>query len=626
MIRDFLFDVRTKYFVLDEEPGHFDNHPYGEGDPKIYAIARADEEDIPAQWSPWTPDGTRSRVSKLDPARFNDFFKPENRIASGLLSNVYAVKPTVKPAFVAGSDEDFETERQKYDTKQNTVRTTGTGYTFATIQANINAGASGDVAAIYGNGGTPLVTGSYNENITDNALDGIQLIGMLESADGIMPAIRIHANAGDVVAIGGNDAWHIENFEIDGESGAAEGIQCGAYTSSVYRCVVHDCTGTGITVVNRRCNVMNCIVYDCGTGFNTGSSLFGRTEHCTAVDNTGNGFEGSGAGDGKFRACLASNNGTDYANASASECAWNVSSDLTAPGAGSRTNFNNANFANYAGDDFRLAAAGENGANIDGWPLSREDYLGNLRERDTLIFYAGAHDPFTPAVGATPTCLGIVDAQPAAQGSIWIRFYEMCVAEGTEPYRYDVHVKRFDNGPLTAAEIDAGTYYARSFYADELNGCGGDGSPAGGSGGLPGILQALIAFEAPNDITASVIPNDENMHLFTNRQYWIAIRAVAIDATDTIFEDDNEEVALSYSSGHQGELWTQIIGWPCLEMCAGNPIQNVQITGAPALTIGSLPDVTIGEWPLLNVELPPIDAILRAGDEAGIVSSGPQGG
>ena len=53
------------------------------------------------------------------------------------------------------------------------------------------------------------------------------------------------------------------------------------------------------------------------------------------------------------------------------------------------------------------------------------------------------------------TCLGIIDAVPAAQGSIWIRFYEMCPDAGTVPYRYDVHVKRADGGILTPAEINA---------------------------------------------------------------------------------------------------------------------------------------------------------------------------
>lgn len=225
------------------------------------------------------------------------------------------------------------------------------------------------------------------------------------------------------------------------------------------------------------------------------------------------------------------------------------------------------------------------------------------------------------------SCLGIIDARPAAQGSLWIRFYEMCLSGRLLPYRYDVHVKRFDNGVLTPAEINAQTYFARSFFAEPMTGCSGLGSPAG-SPGVPGVLQALIAFEAPQDITRSVVPNDENMHLFTSRQYWVAIRAVAIDPyTQVVYEDDNIELTLSYSSGHQGELWHRILDCVAIEGCpdAGLPV-SMQVAGA--LDIDHLPDLVIAE---INDEIsavvPPIDAFLRAGDDAGIVGlPGLQGG
>lgn len=221
---------------------------------------------------------------------------------------------------------------------------------------------------------------------------------------------------------------------------------------------------------------------------------------------------------------------------------------------------------------------------------------------------------------ATPTCLGIIDACPAAQGSIWIRFWEMCLADGDAPYRYDVHVKRADGGILTEAEINAQTYYARSFHADELYGCG-SGSPGGGSpGGGPGILQALIAFESPGDITAPVIPNDENMHLMTNRQYYIAVRAVAIDAGNVIYEDDNDAVAVSYSSGHQGELWTQILNCVEIEGCGGGAVPvsgtiNSNIVNDVLNILGSL-DVT-GMPENMQVTFPPVDMVPRGGDKVG---------
>jgi len=147
----------------------------------------------------------------------------------------------------------------------------------------------------------------------------------------------------------------------------------------------------------------------------------------------------------------------------------------------------------------------------------------------------------------------------------------------------------------------------------------------GGSGGIPGILQALINFEAPNDITLSVVPNDENMHLFTARQYWVCVRAVAIDGDDVVYEDTNTVVALSYSPGHQGELWTNIINCVAVEPCVGAAAAKVNVIGIPPLTVAALPPLVIGEInDEISAVIPPIDAILRAGDSPGMFGS--QGG
>jgi hypothetical protein len=298
---------------------------------------------------------------------------------------------------------------------------------------------------------------------------------------------------------------------------------------------------------------------------------------------------------------LASDNGTDYNNMYAAGSAWNVSSDLTAPGSGSRTGFTNNNFVNYAGDDFRLNyPQNATGANIDGWPLVDVDYLLNTREKDTLIFYAGAHDPYVPPAGGAPTCLGVIDAAPAAQGCILIRFFEMVCAEATVPYRYDIHVKQLDDGVLTEAEIDNGDYYARSIYQEDVAGYPNEGvSPAL----PPAVCSALIAFEAYNQ-------HGDNVHLFTNRQYYVAVRAVAIDTTDTIYEDDNDEVALSYSSGYQGIQWMHILSWPCLDLCAD---QEISIAGIPPVSVAvtSTPPVEFAEDAEMNMNIldwPQLDA------------------
>jgi len=329
------------------------------------------------------------------------------RVKDSNLPNIYCVTAAMlATAFEPGSDEHFRAEIKLRDTRQNTIRQVGSLYAFAVIQNAINASASGDGVEVYGNGGTPLVSGDYNENLTDNALNGVQLIGMLESADGIMPAIRIHSNAGQVFTVAGNDGWHLENFEVDGESGATYGIQMASFIGSVSRCVVHDCVTVGIDTGNDSVAVSNCVVYDCGIGFDDGTTQYARFVHCTAVDNTV-GFNGPFVNDLSCRACLASDNGTDYVNAVAQVCAWNVSSDLTAPGAGSRTGFTNNNFVNYAGDDFRLIKPqNATGADIDGRPLVSGDYLAARRSRSDAgasVFFAGAHHPITVPTGLAAT-------------------------------------------------------------------------------------------------------------------------------------------------------------------------------------------------------------------------------
>lgn len=206
-------------------------------------------------------------------------------------------------------------------------------------------------------------------------------------------------------------------------------------------------------------------------------------------------------------------------------------------------------------------------------------------------------------VGNPPYCCGAIDAAPAAQGCILVRFCEMDCAAGTVPYRYDFHVKHLSLGPLTCAEINAGTWYARSCYNDEVNFAAG--SPGLGSPGPnPAILQALIAFEAWNQ-------HGDNIHLFTNREYQVAVRAIAIDASDTIYEDDNCEVVVSYSSGYQGIQWEHILSWPCTYFCDG---AEIGIKGPVSATIGALPPVAVSGVENVSVkEMPNLDVGLRSG-------------
>jgi hypothetical protein len=167
-------------------------------------------------------------------------------------------------------------------------------------------------------------------------------------------------------------------------------------SGAVKRVVVHDATANGF---NGSGNVrfINCIAYNNANRGWRGTAAGVICIHCTAVDNTNFGFTANVVGWLSCHGSLASDNGQDYLAAlGGALSAWNTSSDLTAPGSGPQTGFNNADFVNYAGDDFRLSTANMfvTLALFDGNPLSREDFQGMLRDRDDHRFWAGASHPW----------------------------------------------------------------------------------------------------------------------------------------------------------------------------------------------------------------------------------------
>jgi hypothetical protein len=172
-----------------------------------------------------------------------------------------------------------------------------------------------------------------------------------------------------------------------------------------------------------------------------------------------------------------------------------------------------------------------------------------------------------------------VDAAPYAQGLIKVRFYEMVCIEGV-PYRYEFHVKPLLSGPLTQSEINLKTYYTVSMYQAQINPDLYNGSPFG----VPGIAEAAIAIEA-----------GDNLHPFSNQQYQVCVRAIAING-DVIGEDDNIEVVISYSNGYQGTTSVHITALPCIEFC--NPID---------LSINSLPEIKV------SAESKPLEILVPTG-------------
>ena len=578
-----VFDAGTGYHVISKPAGWFDAHPAGEGDSEKFVIIEHKEGELPEQYTDWDDEGNRTYVAKLDL-----FIARTKKPLVRAIDNIIGLRNLV---FTEGDDADFRQLRKTIDTRQNALRHVGTGYAFATIQGAINASASGDGVVVH-----ETVGNAYNENITDNALDGVQLVSAVPNQ-----GIRIWSAAGNIVVINGNDSWLVENFEIDGVGTAQRGLYFVNAGGCVARGVIaHDVTGEAIFMSGTGDPAylgIDCVGYNAQNGIRGGTLDDAKFIHCTACCCVNNGFLGA-ANALNAVACLSFSNGVDYLNNNVAGCAWNVSQDLTAPGPGSRTNFNPANIINI----WQLAFEGENGANIDGWPLDPEDALRNERSRDTLIFYAGAHDPYVAPGPGAPICCGAIDAAPAAQGCILVRFCEMDCDDLTVPYRYDFHVKHLSLGPLTCDEINAGTWYARSCYNDEVNFA--PGSPEIGSPGPnPAILQALIAFEAWNQ-------HGDNIHLFTNREYQIAVRAVAIDANDTIYEDDNCEVVISYSSGYQGIQWSHILSWPCTYFCDGEHL-DVGLGDAINVNVGALPAVNVND---IGVErMPNLDVGMRSG-------------
>jgi len=267
--------------------------------------------------------------------------------------------------------------------------------THATIGDATTTSSSGDCIAVYAGGAANV----YAENV-DFGGKNLQLIGLIANQ-----GIEITAGAGTVVDGTGTESGLIQNFEIDGQGGATYGVW-GPEHGMVRDCVAHDCTNGIYIGYCTNIIAFNCIAYDCTTGITSPTIVYqGMVVHCTAVDCT-TGITGVGAGDLGCFFCLACDNTTDFANADATYCGWNVSSDATAPGTpNSQSTFTNADFTDYAGNDFSLGTT-TTAAKFEGYGMTPLDFQRNARKNSTdgstNYVYAGASDP-DPAGTATIT-------------------------------------------------------------------------------------------------------------------------------------------------------------------------------------------------------------------------------
>lgn len=351
---------------------------------------RAVKSSWPDRWSGKMSAGWRSHyVLRL---RADAVFDEAHR-APSMLANVYEFTPEELPTFFEeGSTQDQRERMRAIDTNRNAVRQVGTGYAFATIQAAINASASGDIVEVYGNGLTPLISGAYNENVVDNGLNGIQVIGMCPDQ-----GVRVWSNAGRIFEVINNNAWHIENFQIDGNGGANTGVYLDtAPGSCVKRCRIYNVLQDGIYDNSQNGLMENNVIYSCVRyGVAMQAQCTNRYQHNTSCKNTSTGIWAVGAGVwGVYGNVCTGNVVADYTNIGA-QAAWNSSGDLTAPGISPQPGFLNTDFINYAGNDYRLRTATmlTTRAMFEGYPLSREDFQTMLRDRDGM-FWAGASHPW----------------------------------------------------------------------------------------------------------------------------------------------------------------------------------------------------------------------------------------
>jgi hypothetical protein len=322
------------------------------------------------------------------------------RLADAKIKNVYGIASLF---LVPGSREDMKAEYRRLDTFKNASLTVGTGKTYATITAAITAASSGDAILCYATG-----SNTYSENV-DTVDKALQIVGIVADQ-----GLKITASSGIVVLVQDNKSGGLlDNFEVEGTGTVTQIVYMDGDYGVVRRIKAHGVGNNGILVAAATSLAENSIVYD--TTY-YGVQLSGATcliAHCTTVDCGHTGVYRSAANTLRSVACLSSDNATaDFSTMNANESKWNVSKDGSAGGIAPVTGFDNADFVDYAGNDFHLktSVAATTKARFAGAPLVTKDIADQGRKLDSGIFFAGASDadPVTVAVPTTPT-FSVVD-------------------------------------------------------------------------------------------------------------------------------------------------------------------------------------------------------------------------
>lgn len=267
--------------------------------------------------------------------------------------------------------------------------TVGTGQPFATVQAAVNAAASGDTIGVGANPGNV-----YPEAIAI-ANKYVHLLGLVDDQGVSLPGAG--GGAAPCVNVTGTGGVILENFTCS-NNGSAHGdvLVLNVYQHWVRRVRVDGTGGKNCFVAQY---MENCIAYGGLNGFRASCPGQNILKHVSVVDMGGYGILAN-VGNGDLEGCLVYNCvGPCVTNAVPAISKWNSVSDGSNVGAASRQAISLAecSFVNYGAGDVRLTS--DSALWFFGTSPLATDISGKRRLRFTPLprVYSGAFDPWPVA-------------------------------------------------------------------------------------------------------------------------------------------------------------------------------------------------------------------------------------
>jgi hypothetical protein len=329
----------------------------------------------------------RLPVVKLDRAVHNATRRRHPNARPG--ANVYTIDSL---RVTAGTMEDFLARRRMLDTHANALLDVGPGRTYGTIQAAEDAASSGDAIAVYAD--------TYTENVVVTGVDGLQLIGV----GGVRQA-TVTASSG-IVLSGTASKMVVRNLSFVGTGTVTYVLRPGGHYGVFESLFVSGGSVSGLTTYGLGVKFRNCGVTGAAAdNIQTGDSYTDIT-HCTSKGAGDDGIAGTAFGPAV--ACISCDNGgTDFdiGATAPGRSAWNAGEDDVV-GGGSVTGFAPAELDS----DLKLTTTTPAAGKFDGMPVISMDGWRQIRKPDSLVFFAGWHDP--DPTGAAP-------GAPAMTASVW---------------------------------------------------------------------------------------------------------------------------------------------------------------------------------------------------------------